>query len=142
MNDLMTDCMELKTKRDAIADSVDSAFCLTVTGEECDDFETDLNNNGYVIVAAENVLRLTAAVDYYRSWAINVPPGYVPKRIVLLEDITIRPAACPMELVCPAGEYECKVGRLGNVWITSAEGREFGVSLDQFRVLEWRKNDK
>jgi hypothetical protein len=93
---------------------------------------------------AKKLARQTKAAAYYRAAVLQradpsqIPP-HVPCRVRLNRRITgdwpvgHKTAAGP-------GEMDCTVNKLGAVSVLADDGKQLGLRLDEFEIVEWKEN--
>lgn len=93
---------------------------------------------------AKELARQTKAAAYYRAAVLQradpsqIPP-HVPCRVRLNRRITgdwpvgHKTAAGP-------GEMDCTVNKLGAVSVLADDGKQLGLRLDEFEIVEWKEN--
>jgi hypothetical protein len=84
---------------------------------------------------------LEMAVNYYRNALLRRKPDFVPKRIMVLTLCTSDKSSFdkPEDVrIVEQGEYECFSNQYGAVSVECGNGKQLGITPEDFEVIEWR----
>lgn len=88
--------------------------------------------------------RIEKELAYYKSAAMKScdPLEYVPAKVRILKYVAAdHPAHEAQGYFINSGSYECKSNKHGAVSVRANNGWWLGLKLDEFEVIEWRKNN-